>query len=465
MILVGHREAQSSIPTGCAARTRRDSSVTINNKRVVGGAALLSVGAIVLAGCAGFGGGSSNGDGNGDGESGSITFTTWASESEEAAFKDLIAQFEAEHDGATVNLNVVPYDQMFSNIDAQLSSGDAPDVFRVDYGNLGVYASQGQLLDLSSYFSDDEISDFVPAMWEAVSYEGTPYGVPHQTDVSALLVNLDMLKEAGFDTSTLPTTQDDAWTWDEFAKVAEDLRAALPDGTYPFVYNWQQAGAPRWLSWLFQAGGRFLEDDGTTAAIDSPAGEKALDFTKSFFENDWVPPTSSTKATSYADSLFAEQTTAMAFVGSFLVPDMDYFNEFDWTSVPMPRDERGATDLGGNALVATKDTANPDLAAEFLKFMVSADAMSAFCAATNELPTRTDLSGDAIEFAVRPDVMPVFVEQATTIEPEDVKQLTSPAMAAVNTALQDQLEAAFIGGQSTADTLANLSAAIEEAAQ
>ena len=131
----------------------------------------------------------------------------------------------------------------------------------------------------------------------------------------------------------------------------------------------------------------------------------------------------------------------------------------------MPRDERGATDLGGNALVATKDTSNPELAAEFLKFMVSADAMSAFCAATNELPTRLDLAGDAISFDVRPDVMPVFVDQAATIEASDVKQLTSPAMAAINTALQDQLEAAFIGGQSTADTLANLTTAIQEAAQ
>ena len=79
----------------------------------------------------------------------------------------------------------------------------------------------------------------------------------------------------------------------------------------------------------------------------------------------------------------------MAFVGSFLVPDMDYFNEFEWTSVPMPRDERGATDLGGNALVATTGTDNPDLAAEFLKFMVSADAMTTFAPRTNELPTRS----------------------------------------------------------------------------
>ncbi|WP_431796319.1 ABC transporter substrate-binding protein [Microbacterium enclense] len=433
--------------------------MTHRKSRLLAGAAVLSSGILLLAGCAGFGGTSSDDSSNG----GKLTFTTWASESEQAAMQQLIDQFQSEHAGTEITLNVVPYDQMFSNIDAQLSSGDAPDIFRVDYGNLGVYSSQGQLLDLSPYVDQAEIDSFVPAMWEAVSYDGKPYGVPHQTDVSALLVNTDMLQAAGIDPSTLPRTQADAWTWEQFADVATKLRASLPSDKYPFVYNWQLGGAPRWLSWLFQADGALIGPDGTSAQIDSAAGTKALDFTKSFFDNQWVPPASSTKATTYADSFFSEGSVAMAFIGSFLVPDMDSLNQFNWTSVPMPKDKRGATDLGGNALVATKDTANPELAAEFLKFMASKDAMSAFCAATNELPTRTDLSGADIPFAVRPDVMPVFVDQATTIEPSDVKQLTSPAMAAISTALQDQLEAAFLNGQSTADTLKNLSAAVTDA--
>ena len=433
----------------------------INHKRVVAAAAVVTVGALALSGCTGFGGG--GGGGGGGSNSQSLTFTTWGSEAEEMQFKKLIKQFESENDGASIKLNVVPYDQMFSNIDAQLASGDAPDLFRVDYGNLGVYSSQDQLLDLGPYFTDKEIADFVPAMWEAVSFNGTPFGVPHQTDVSALLVNTAMVESAGVDPSTFPTTQDQAWTWAEFADVAQQLRSGLPEDKYPFVYNWQLGGAPRWLSWLFQSGGSYISEDGKKATIDSAEGKKSLDFTKSFFENKWVPPTSSTKATVYADNLFTEGTAAMAFAGSFLIPDQESLNKFEWTAIPMPRDERGATDLGGNALVATKDAKNPKLAAKFLKFMVSADAMSAFCAATNELPTRLDLAGDAVTFDVRPDVMPVFVDQAATIEAGDVKQLTSPGMAAINTALQDQLEAAFTGNQSTPDTLANLSRAIQEA--
>ncbi|MGY3261839.1 MULTISPECIES: ABC transporter substrate-binding protein [unclassified Frigoribacterium] len=405
-----------------------------------------------LSGCSGFTGGSD------DAADGTLTFTTWASESEQDSFEKLVAQFESEHDGATVDLNVVPYDQMFSNIDAQLSTGDAPDVFRVDYGNLGVYSSQGQLLDLTGRIDDED--SFQPAMLEAVSYEGAPYGVPHQTDVSALLVNTELLAAAGV--TDLPTSQADAWTWDEFGEVATKLRASLPADQYPFGVNWQQGGTPRWLSWLFQAGGALLADDGTTSEIDSPEAAEALGFTQSFFEQGWVAPSSSVKSTTYADTEFGEQTTAMAFVGSFLVPELAS-TDFDWTAVPMPVDERGATDLGGNALVATADTDQGELATEFLNFMASADAMTEFCAATNELPTRTDIDASSIDFAVRPDVMPVFVDQATTIQPSDVKQLTSPYLAEITVAMQDQLEAAFTQGQSVDDTLSALDEAVGQA--
>lgn len=435
---------------------RKDRSVKLSKKLLSATGLILA--STMLAGCAGFGGGGGGGD---EASDQSLTFTTWASETEEAAFKELIKKFEAEHEGATVKLNVVPYDQMFSNIDAQLTSGDAPDIFRVDYGNLGVYSSQQQLLDISSYFTAEESEAFVPAMWEAVSYEGAAYGVPHQTDVSALLLNVPLLTAAGI--TDIPTTLEDAWTWEEFADVAEKLRASLPAEQYPFVYNWQLGGTPRWLSWLFQADGALLEEDGVTPAIDSAEGAKALDFTKSFFENNWVPPTSSVKSSGYADSVFAEQQAAMAFVGSFLVPDMEYFNEFEWTATFMPRDERGATDLGGNALVATAETDNPDLAAEFLKFMVAEENMQTFCEQTMELPTLLSLADADLAFTTRPDLMPIFVQQATTIEPSDVKQLTSPYMAAISVAMQDQLELAFIGGQSTADTLKNISAAITDA--
>ena len=61
--------------------------------------------------------------------------------------------------------------------------------------------------------------------------------------------------------------------------------------------------------------------------------------------------------------------------------------------------------------------------------------------------------------------MKTFVEQATTITPEQVKQVTVPQFAQINTALQAELEKAFLGGASAADTTAALAAAFQAAAE
>lgn len=426
--------------------------VTRRTLLATAGAASLTT---LLASCAGFSGQPSGGSSTG---SKTLTFTTWASDTEKAAYTKLIASFEASHKGVTVKPNFVPYAQMFTNIDAQLSAGNAPDVFRAGYGQIGGYAKQGQLLDLSSSLGGEK-SRFIPAFWEAVSYDGKPYGVPQQTDTSAIVYNKSLMADAGY--TSFPDSLSSAWSFDEFADVMTKLRAKLPASKYPFADNWQLAGSPRWLSWLFAAGGRLLDEDLTKAAIPSAAGTKALDYTKSFFEKKWVPQNSSTKSNTYADTTWLAGSTAMVSAGNFLLPEFSGA-KFDWGVTYLPKDQRGADDLGGNALVATKG-GNTELATEFLKYMVSDDAMSTFCGEALELPTLTSLVGKELKWDAPKGVMPVFVDQATTITAGDVAQLTVPASAAITTVLTDQLEAAFRQGQSTASTLQNIAAGVEKA--
>ncbi len=394
-------------------------------------------------------------------DSDTLTFTTWGTDSELAGFRKTIAEFEAANAGAKVTLNAVPYEQMFTNIDAQLQAGNPPDVFRVPYYTLGAYAGRGQLLDLSAHVPGDFGDRFTPAAWAAVQNQGRPVGVPHHTDTSVILYNKDALDTAGI--KSVPTSVGDAWTWPEFEKVAETLRRSLPSSKYPFVYNWQGNGVTRWLSWLFQAGGRFLAEDLIAPAIDSTAGEAAVDFTQSFFPRNLVPPNSSVKSTTYAADIWYSQTAAMTFGGAFLIPDASSTLDFEWGATFSPRKERGGGDFGGNALVATAKTTKPELAASFLDFMTEEASMRDFCAGASLLPTRRDLVANGIDFAVRPELSPVFIGQATTVQPSDSGQVASPAMAKIITVLKDQLEQAFVGDQSTGRTLAGIAEGIAAA--
>lgn len=413
-------------------------------------------GVAALSGCAGFSRPATPSAGADE-----LTFTTWGTESELAGFERAIAAFEEATPGATVKLNVVPYAQMFENIDAQLQAGTAPDIFRGIYTNIGAYAGRGQLLDLSPYIDDSFGQGFTDQMWQAVQFDGTPFGVPHHTDTSTILYNTDAFQAAGI--TSVPDSLESAWTWEEFDEIAATLRAQLPDDRYPFAYNWQSASVTRWFSFLFQADGRFLDEDLTTPAIDSDAGRQAVEFTQSFFTKRYVPQNNSVKSATFASETFFSETAAFTFAGAFLLPDAATLAPFGVGATFSPRNVRGGGDLGGNPLMATAETPRAELAAEFLKFMTQEQTMYDFCVGASLLPTLKSLVEEDLPFAALPELSSYFVQQATVVQPEDAQQIASPSMASIRTVLSDQLEQAFIGGQSVDDTIGNLADGIARA--
>ena len=423
-----------------------------------------SGGAVVPASSAGSAPGSSSAPTSKVPVKGDLTFSFWGgSTGETKGFTYVKQQFEKANPGTTINLKVVPYDGFFSGIDRGIQAGNAPDVFRVDYTTIGKYSGKGVLLDLTPYFDTAEINAFLPALWEGIKFDGKPYGVPHQTDTTCVVYSKSAFATAGI--TSVPTKLADAWTWDEFSDVAGKLRATLPTKKFPFAYDWTQAGAFRWLSWLYQAGGTLLTPDLKKVALPSDAATAAMDYTKSFFTKKWVPDSNTIKTSQYSDNFFLSQVVPMSFVGDFLVPELadpkaGYKDE--WGATFMPQNKGAASDLGGNAIVARKDTKNPELAAAFLKFLVSEDMMKYFCEQAIELPTLKSLASADLKYVFRPDVVKVCAEQAATISDTIVKESTVPSFATINTVLQDQLELAF-HGKSTSDALSGIASGVSKA--
>ncbi|GJF34605.1 hypothetical protein KNE206_73050 [Kitasatospora sp. NE20-6] len=430
--------------------------MSLTRRALLAGAASGAIG-LGYARRSGFTGSTDSGDGRT-----TLTFATWGSDAELAAFRSLIATFESTRPGVRVRLQIEPYAQMFIDMDAQLQGGRAPDLFRCDYMTLGMYSGNGQLLDLSPYFTTAERAAFLPAFWAAVCHDGRPYAVPHHTDTTAVLYRKDMFEAAGI--TSVPQRLDDAWTWEEFDEIAGRLKAKLPPNVYPFSYDWQQGGAYRWLTWLFAAGGRLLDDSLTAPAIPSPQARKAMDFTKGFFERGLVPPNSGVKSYGYPDSLFTSGTVAMTFAGDFMLPTIaPALKDEQWGATFQPRDAAAATDLGGNTVVVTRHTEHADLAVEFAKFLATPAAMRTFCEQTVVLPTLGELLDADFSYAVRPDLMGVFFEQATVLTPEMTAQTAVPAFGRINAVLQDELEAAFVGGQSSEATVERIAAGTRKA--
>ena len=394
-----------------------------------------------------------------------LEFLNWSSlktDPEYIGFQKVIDAFHKENPDITVTQKAVPYDSVETTINARLQAGSPPDLFRVSYIDIGLYSAKDVLYDLSSTFTAAEVKEFIPAFWSGVSYNGKPYGVPHQTDTTAIAYRKDAMKAAGI--TNLPTSIDDAWTWDEFNTNAAKLKKTITaKNQYPFAYDWQQAGAYRWLTWLYEANGTMLDPSFKTGAMDSAAGLAALDYTKNFFTQGWVPKNTSVKSTTYTDTAFIAGTVAMSFIGDFLVSEIATGVKFDWGIMPQPKGRSASSDLGGNAVVAAKGGKNPEAAAKFLKFLASAPQMELFCSLTNELPTLTSLVGADIPFAVDKTLMKTFVQQATTLTPRQVGEVTVPAFGQINTILADGLESVFISGADPKGALSSMDGLITKA--
>ena len=394
--------------------------------------------------------------------SGTATLTTWGSDAEVAAFKRLAAAFKAAR-GADIKIEILPYDQIRTVVDRRLQANEPPDLFRVSYTDVGGYAVNGALADLSDYVGDDFGQQFLPSLWSSVNYEDAPFGVPHHTDTSGLIYNKAHFARAGI--TDVPTSLETAWTWDQFVAVLEKLKAANL-GAAPFAFNYQLFGAYRWFNTLFQAGGTVLDDALEKPALDTDQARQALEWTRSLYTEGLHAPSILVKRPTYPDDIFPTQKISMIQGGDFRIPALQELigNKFEWGVTYLPRNKAAASDLGGNAIVVTDKAKNKDVAAEFAKFLVTKENMQSFCEQTTVLPVRTDLVDAKLNYAVRPDLMPVFQKQATAIPEALVKTSVLPAFPGINQALVDTMDQFLSSSSASVDSVVDgLSDGIEKA--
>ncbi|MGB3592689.1 MAG: extracellular solute-binding protein [Ornithinimicrobium sp.] len=395
----------------------------------------LGIGAVAgLSGCGGF---RLQSDGS-DRPDDVLQFTLWAGDVEEQAFRALAAGFEKEND-VTVRLQIVPFSQALTTVDTGLRVDNPPDVFRVTYNDVGLYRDQGVLASL-----DDSVVDALrPAVgeqfWAAVTDDRGTFAVPHHTDTSMLLVNTEALASAGID--TIPDSPDQAWTWEEFATVAEAVRNNASGGRYAAAVNWQQAGAFRWLNWVDQGGGRLLTSGLGDSVQDPDQLVAAMSFTRRLFTEGLVPRSSLPKSSQYTDQLFVAETVAMAWVGNFSLPGMDI--PFDWQATFLPQQARASADLGGNSLAAV-DGPRKEAAQAFIAYCLQKQQQADYCAATGVLPTRNDIDTASLDYPVDPAIMARYARQSQDVRTDLVRQVTIPKFNAVNSVLVDELELSFL---------------------
>lgn len=156
----------------------------VNSLLAVG--AMTTVAALALAGCA------PTDEGDDLADAGSTTITMWVDTERQPALKEIAAQFK-EDTGITVKLEVKDFGTVDQDFISQVPTGKGPDLIVSPHDKLGAYVANGVVAPLEL---GDKADEFAASAVQAMSYEGTVYGVPYSIENVALLRNADLVPDA-----------------------------------------------------------------------------------------------------------------------------------------------------------------------------------------------------------------------------------------------------------------------------
>lgn len=418
----------------------------MNKSRGIVAFAALSI--LALSAC----GGSAGGGEQGDAESAELTYAIW-DKAQAPVVEELVGDFTAENPGITINVEVTPYNQYFTKLQTQASSGTAPDVFWMNGPNFQLYASNGQLAPLDELPAAGEIdaANYPQALNDLYTYEDVQYGVPKDFDTVALWYNKEIFDQAG---QEYPTAD---WTWEDFNTTAKTISDDLGDeGIYGAA--WDTDNQASWYNTVPQAGGWVISDDRSTSGYDDPKTIQGLDFMAQTMLNGSSP--SFEQLTDTAGSKwFASGKAAMMYSPSYMVPtfmDSEFKDQFD--IAPLPEGEQAANVTHGLANVVSAGSDNQAAASKFLAFLGSEEAALTWAESGAVIPAFNG-SQDAWTGSNPQWNLQAFLDAAENAVPYPVSK---------NTAEWNALETEILAGVWTGDKTAEeagtqLAAAMNEA--
>lgn len=332
--------------------------------------ALLTGAALTLAACSpGAGGGGADGD-----EAVTVTFRLWDDTAVDA-YEQSFEAFTRDNPHIVVEVETVPWANYWDLLPQDVGAGTMADIFWTNTSNFGIYADNGDLIDLTEAIGDDhdEWTESVVALYER---DGVQWGIPQLWDSIALFYNTELLDEAGIDPGELhwdPTGANDtfleaarALTVDSAGNTADDP-GFDPDDTEVFAFNSQHDLQGVWLNFLAENGGQF-QDDGDQYTFATPEGEEAFGYLVDLVNTHHVaPPAADTNQNpDYPRDLFIQGRLAMFQSGPYSLPHLEDAS-FEWGLAPKLAGPQGRVSVVHG--VAAVGNANSDHVAETIEVM------------------------------------------------------------------------------------------------
>lgn len=313
-------------------------------------------------------------EGGGGSTDAAVTLKMWAhrSKSFNAALLDAAAAYEAEHPNVTIKLETFAYDDYIQTLQTALPAGNEADILHMFGTWTCTYADFLQPVPEGVESLSDARSAFFPGPLGGYVCGDRLYGFPQESNVEygAVLVNTKMAAQAGTSTT--------GWAnWDDFIADAVKL-TVTQDGVITRAGYHFTAGdglAHSFLSLILQAGGNYMNEDGTAFTFATPEGEAALTQLKAIVDAGAIDPVLFNDESNWVGDCYFTELCAMGLVGPWAVADYaaDY-PELTANTVyaKLPPLESSGSEAfvadSGWGLTVSNASPNADVAWDFVKF-------------------------------------------------------------------------------------------------
>ncbi len=383
-----------------------------------------------------------------------LTYVYFTDGPDEQATRNLIAGFEKET-GAKVDLQIVPFDNLEQQLQARLSSGNAPDVARLN----SIDAFRDDLLDLNKFQKSALDGQFIDGANAYIKGEGgSLLAVPSDLTMNGPLINVDQFKKANV---ALPDPKK-PWTWDEMIAAAKKVQQA---NKTEFAIAMDVSGH-RFATMLSEFGTTYFTGDGKQVALDKAKATAAvtqfaeLNKSGAMPKDVWLQAGAKYKG---ANDVFLAQQVPVYISGNWQVSAFAKSAEFTWAAAPDPCQDRCGGFPGGKFMVSFKQSKHQELAAQFIAWMNSASSQRQMCQQAAFLPTRKDLIASGITYPSRSEDMNMFLAEIARTPDDTYSNNYSPAFTAAANGARDELAKVLAGKDTPAAAVDAMRAAAQKA--
>lgn len=305
-----------------------------------------------------------------DSEKTKISFALW-DEVQKPIFDEIVEQFETENPDIDVELQLTPWSQYWTKLDAAMGSGSAADVFWMNT-YLPKYAEAGVLEPLDEYIEKDKINmdDYVSVVKDAYNYKGVQYCMPKGVDTVQVFYNKDLFEKYDVE------EPQSGWTWEDMKNLAEQLKSQIEkSGSDEYPILMELDAQPSFFNFINQSGGYVLSDDMKKAGFDQEGTIKAYEDMVALMDEGLMPDSKVLSDTKGTD-LFLSQKGAILFMGSWKTSVIDEASFADQVgTIAMPVRENGNQSvIGGLGYAVNSNSENKDAAWKFVKYLAGEEA-------------------------------------------------------------------------------------------